>query len=253
MEGLALVIALTLLQAQPGPAAEVRSLGRQLMIQTKEDLATYEAAIARGGANQLDRLLKELTLVVLNANPSADPEVLQAELRAVYDPWVPSEYTSRAPEVFRVSLRDQPVMIVTWRTRMGGAGAPRSHVQILAYEKAGSGWRFTAETGEFLHDHGLFVVPVLSLRATEAWLVSYGVRTGSSRVDLTVALLAFDGNQFRTRWMYQDLAGGSVRVLPSGLRLEYRAYYAAGPNFIEVIEDLTFTPSGLAVKSRRIK
>ena len=68
-------------------AARVQALGGQLRIERKEDVPVYQRAMANGGPESLDRLLKEFTLAVLRAYPEASADSLEAELRAVYDPW----------------------------------------------------------------------------------------------------------------------------------------------------------------------
>ena len=262
MHGLAFIVVflVTLAQAQAPPPApslanQIRTLGRELRIETDQDLPVFNRAVRRGGPEELDRLLRALTEEVLRANPKASAETLQRQLRAVYDPWGKwSEYTARAPEVFRATLGGRAVVIVTWLTWIGGAGSPRSHAHILACAEDGGRFAISSQAGSFLNDHGMFVVPVASREPRESWFVAYGVRFGSTHVDINVALLAFDGKQFQTRWSRENVGSGTVTFRPDGLRLEYVLYPAAGgPWDREVVEELTYTPTGLVTRSRTVK
>jgi hypothetical protein len=252
------IIILTVLLAQMSDAealgARVRELGARLRIERKEDVPVYERAMAEGGSETLLRLLREFTLAVLRADPDAPADALEARLRSAYDPWSKwsSEYTARAPEIFRASLADRPVIAVSWLTYLGGAGSPRGRARILFYVKSGREWVLAAETGELLNDHGLFVVPVASSRDGELWYLLHGVRFGSSRVDINLALVAFDGQQVRTRWSRQNLASGHVSVSATGVTLEYREYMASG-HINLIAEEWAFTRDGVERQSRRQK
>ena len=233
-------------------ATRVRALGRELRIEQNEDVAIYRRALARGADKELDERLRDLTLGVLRAEPQITAAALKSRLQSAYDPWPPSEYTARMPEVLRLSLKGRPVMVVAWNTWLGGAGSPRSHAQVLAYTLGPSGWTLTGVTGEFLNDHGMFLNKVAARRPDELWFVLHGVRHGSSRVDVNVALVAFNGAGFRTRWSRDNLAQGSVQIEAQGLRLHFAEYAQAGGDFREVTEEWIFVPEGLERRSRKI-
>jgi hypothetical protein len=232
-----------------------RSLGRELRVDSRDDVPIYERALAAGGANELDAVLRQLTTAVLAEDPNRSVTSLQERLRLVYDPWQSAgEYTGRAPEVREVTVSGVPTRIVTWLTRLGGAGSPRSHAQILAYVRHAQQWILQARTGNMFDDHGMFVQPVRSSRAGEAWFLAHGVRWGSGRVDINVALISFNGTLFQTRWSREKVAKGVVISRQDGITLEYVVYPTrGGPNFVEYIETLEFTEDGLRTVSRRMK
>ena len=233
----------------------VKTLGRELRIEDQADVPAYDRAIAGGGAAELDKLLRDVTLQELRANPSVSAEELRGRLRSIYFPWnFDTDAKGRQPDVARVLLGERPVFVVSWLSFLGGGGAPKSHAQILAYTLGAQGWALAASTGDFLNDHVMFFAPVVSHHPGECWFLIYGTRSGSNRADMNVALVAFNGATFTTRWSYGDLAFGEmIGITQSGFQIGYRAYFASGPNFFEVLEDLAFTTEGAAVKSRSIR
>lgn len=251
-------VCVTMIASQsPDLATRVRALGRELRVEVKDDPDVYARAVARGGPAELDRLLRDLTAATLNSSPQSSIDAVRRQLRDVYAPWPiqpgNTEGLAEHPDVIEATLAGKRVAFVTWVTRLGGSASPSAHAQILAFLAEQGRWRFVAQTGEFLNNSTVFVASVKSLQSDESWIVAYGSRIGNTRNPTSVALLAFDGRQFKRRWGYDDLFGGIVQVLPSGLRLEYRAYFAPGANFIEVAENLSFVPEGMKVQSREIK
>lgn len=258
MTSLLVALTLVLLQVPTRPETledRVRRLGREIRVEKREDVPAFERAIAGGAPRALDSALRELTTDALLSDPDQPAERLQQRLRAVYDPWRgATEHTAQAPEVFSLTLAGRRVLIVTWLSWIGGGGAPLSHAQILAYVREGPLWTLRATTGDLFDNHGLYLIPVAARRTGELWFIAHGLRRGSSRVDINVALLGFDGRSFQTRWSRRDVAKGEVRVRPDGITLDYVVYPAqGGPDFTEYIEILEFTEDGLRTVSRRLK
>lgn len=234
---------------------QISSLGRQLRFENAKEAGDAERLVASGGVDRLRSLLTACTADVLNALPDAAAATIETRLRKAYSPWAPTPYeaepyTATTPEVFRGTVRSQRVVIVSWLIWVGGRGSPGSRFMLQAYTESKSKYALAAETGELLTDHSAFVRVAPTGQPDEIWVVAYGTRFGSTRVDLAAALFAFDGAGFKSRWTQPNLPDGRIRFVDDGLVLEYREYLSAGPNWRDIEEQLAYTSTGLATKTR---
>jgi hypothetical protein len=235
---------------------QIATLGRQLRFENAKEAAEAERVAASGGVDRMRSLLTAYTAATLTALPDAPAPMLQARLSSAYSPWAPTPheaepYTATTPEVFRAARTGRRVVLVSWLIWIGGRGSPNSRFLLQAYTESAGKYALAAETGELLTDHSEFVKMVPAQRPDEVWIIVYGTRFGSTRNDLAAALYAFDGTTFKSRWAEPNLPDGEIRFVSDGVVLEYREYFAAGPNWRNIQEQLVYTPSGLITKVRR--
>jgi hypothetical protein len=229
-----------------------------LYIEKDDDAAIYQRAIREGGRAEMHSLLAQFTLAVLNSAPLATAASITSRLQAAYSPWKPKPEDDRfavtTPEVFRSSLGGRQVVTVSWLVRLGDRGVPESTFIMQDYVEMGGQFHLAGEAaGSLFENHSEFVTPVPSQLIGELWFVVHGTSWGSSRGSMAVALYAFDGTRVTTRWSRPDLSNGEIKILPTGIELDYYEYPVAGQGGGFVVEQLDFAPSGLVTRSRVVK
>lgn len=218
--------------------AEIERMGRQLRTSAGVSTAEFERAMASGVPAQLVALLSQFTMQTLAASPGAPTTTLEARLKEAYSPWTDwADVTAPAPQVFELSGGQNRVLLVTWLVWIGGRGAPDTIPVIQAFERRNGRYVVVGETGSYLRDHGLFIRLVQAKDPKGTWFVAWGKRIGSPHSELTVALCSLDAKGIRVLWSRAGLPDGTLSHVASGLRLSFREYPRAGPDFREVVEE----------------